>query len=75
MGKDEELRSYLEQASNEPILSQEEEVELAAESEKGTRGFETALSEQICAWLFPLSEDMREKGCHFLRSLERAIGD
>jgi DNA-directed RNA polymerase sigma subunit (sigma70/sigma32) len=38
MGKDEELRSYLEQASNEPFLSQEEEVELAAEMREGNAG-------------------------------------
>jgi RNA polymerase primary sigma factor len=31
MDKEEELRSYLEQAANEPLLSQEEEVEVATE--------------------------------------------
>ena|SRR6266508_4494880 len=38
MGNDEELRSYLEQAANEPLLSQEEEVELAAEMREGNAG-------------------------------------
>jgi len=43
MGKDEELRSYLEQAANEPLLSQEEEVELAAAMREGNAGIRDRL--------------------------------
>jgi hypothetical protein len=43
--------------------------------DKANEVFETASSEQICAWSFPLPKDTREEGCRSLRSLGRGIGD
>jgi DNA-directed RNA polymerase sigma subunit (sigma70/sigma32) len=75
MGNDEELRSYLEQAANEPLLSQEEEVGLAAEMREGNAGVRDRLIRANMRLVVPLPEDTREKGCRSLRSFERAIGD